>query len=632
MLAGQHIGPFAIEKEIGAGAMGTVHRAVYTKTGLRVAIKFIAPALSGNVASVARFERETAILKKLKHPNIVQLYATGRIEGAPFYAMEYVEGETLDLMLQRRGRLPWEDVVTLGQQLCAGLQHAHDQGVIHRDLKPSNVMVTRDGTVKLMDFGIARGLDSEQLTRTNCTVGTAAYMSPELCRGERDLTPKSDLYSLGVMFYELLTGKTPFPAAGTLDMFLAHLEGTFERPSRIVLDIPIWLDTLVCQLMEKDPEKRPRNAATVAEALNRVLEKVVAQKSAGVEVVSGRAKDIPRERRPGEEDIDAALALKAAVTGKKAKRRRRPFYQRWWFQVLALVCFFGAVAGLVWFLFRPPSPEKLYQQAEAAMASGDPDAIARARSGPIEKYLKRYGEMHDERTAQVQQWADEIDEGLREQQLRNRMKVNMAADSDAETKARTAVREEDAGRWSPARERWDALAAQYKDSHDPDLRPWGLLAVKRLRDLEQADALDKALTATAAQRWAQTHDLPTGDGPGPPAFRAAVLASIGDPTAALGVWRELKTAYQNDAKQRPWVLVAGRRIMELDAHKERKPSVDVLKAKLAEAEKERQNNPQEAGVLYEDLVKLYGPIADPDLEPLVERARKLAKDLRAGGS
>src|SRR5260370_33253605 len=136
--------------------------------------------------------------------------------------MEYVGGESLDQALKRRGRLTWEEVSDLGRQICAALQHAHEHGIVHRDLKPSNLMITSDGTLKLTDFGIAKDLDVTQLTSANCTVGTAAYMSPEQCRGEKNLSHKCDLYSLGVLLYELLTGQKPFQDETKMDSGLHH--------------------------------------------------------------------------------------------------------------------------------------------------------------------------------------------------------------------------------------------------------------------------------------------------------------------------------------------------------------------------------------------------------------------------
>src|SRR5262245_54491024 len=339
MAVGHQIGPFAIEKELGSGAMGAVYLARYTKTGLRVAIKVVSPALGQNRTALARFEREADILKQLKHPNIVRLYATGRYHGAPYYAMEYVDGESLDQVMQRRGRITWEEVVTLGEQLCAALQHAHEAGIIHRDLKPSNLMVLPDGTVKLTDFGIAKDLDVTEITAANCTVGTASYMSPEQCRGERNLTARSDLYSFGVMCYELLTGEKPFKAETPMEMFMLHVEGTFERPSRRVLDIPVWLDTLVCQLLEKQPDKRPLDAATVALALGQVKEKVEAQQSAGVEAAKRRAVDRPRGQAGLDEtDKDAARTL---LQRKAKKKKPKPLYKQKWLQGV------GIAAGLL---------------------------------------------------------------------------------------------------------------------------------------------------------------------------------------------------------------------------------------------------------------------------------------------
>ena len=176
----------------------------------------------------------------------------------------------------------------MGKPLCAALQHAHDKGIIHRDLKPSNLMMTKEGVLKLTDFGIAKDIDVTALTGANNTIGTAAYMSPEQCKGERQLTGKSDVYSLGVVFYELLTGRKPFMAESSVDMFLLHVQGTFTRPAQLNPEIPIWLDTLVCQMMEKRPEHRPRDAAMVGQVLEEIEEKIASQLSAGADVATAR--------------------------------------------------------------------------------------------------------------------------------------------------------------------------------------------------------------------------------------------------------------------------------------------------------------------------------------------------------
>src|SRR5258708_4168186 len=231
MLVGKQFGPFKVESELGSGAMGSVYRGVDETTGKHVAIKIIAPGLATNPTAIERFLRESGVLKRLSHPNIARYLGSGRYHGAPFYIMEFIKGESLDHILERRGRIPWEEVVTIGKQLCRALQVAHDAGIIHRDLKPSNLMILPDGAAKLTDFGIAKDTDASGLTATHSTLGTAAYMSPEQCRGSKDITYKSDLYSMGIMFYELVTGKKPFQSDNPMDVFLMHVKGTGARPS-----------------------------------------------------------------------------------------------------------------------------------------------------------------------------------------------------------------------------------------------------------------------------------------------------------------------------------------------------------------------------------------------------------------
>jgi serine/threonine-protein kinase len=622
MLVGQQLGPFYIDKEIGSGAMGAVYRATYVKTGQRVAVKVMAPGLGASDKAQARFEREGEILKQLNHPNIVRLFGIGKSHGTRYYAMEHIKGESLDKMIQRRGWLPWEEVVVIGQQLCAALQHAHEHGIIHRDLKPSNAMMLADGTVKLTDFGIAKDLDVTQLTGTHNTVGTASYMSPEQCRGERDLTHKSDLYSLGIVFYELLTGKKPFQANAPIDMFILHLQGEFERPSRLVLDIPVWLDTLVCQLLEKKPEHRPRDAAAVADALGRIAEKVAAQQSAGADAVRARAID----RRPGgkldETDKEAARTLHQAVTGKRLKRRGTPIYRRGWVIALGAVAIVAAMAGALYFVLKPPPPEKLYQQAEKLMASTDENDWDRAREGPIKEYLRHYARRKDEQTAQVQAWADRVDLRLRERQLANRRAKNLSPQDDAERAAQAAVGFEEKGDLTAARKEWQGLL-KYKDYADFDAHAWGLLAEKRLREVNEVEERLRQWRAAVDLARQDLREYQAKNELDRLAARAIHYEQFGDLPAAFKVWSEVKAKCDEEGgTDRLWMLLTAH-----NAHRRKasNPQYDGKEGQLALVNKRldeaKKLEPAPARVIYHDIVTLYQD--KPHLETPVKEARRL---------
>lgn len=554
MLLGKELGPYVVEKELGAGAMGAVFRARHQKSGQRVAIKIIAPGLAASDAAMVRFKREISILKQLEHPNIVRLIASGKISGSPFYVMEYIEGESLDRVMERRGRLTWEELVTLGQQLCAALQYAHDKGIIHRDLKPSNLMVLKDGTVKLTDFGIAKDTDVTALTAANSTVGTAAYMSPEQCRGVRDLTHKSDLYSMGVMFYELVTGRKPFYAESALEMFNKHLSGTFERPSRLSLEIPVWLDTLICQLMEKDPDKRPFNAETVSQSLEMVREKVAAQVSAGI--------DAAKKRRADKTDLDVPLDetdKEAARTllGKKKKKKKVAFYRQGWFTVLSVTAILGALAFVTYLaFFRVPSAEEMYAQAEHLLKAGDEQSRKEGRA-TIATFFEYYKD--DARAAPMQAWADAYDLERYERIMERRRKAKIRidekdVDAKAEELAREALDYEDRGRLDDAAETWQKLK-EYKGNANPELHAWGLVGEKYLRQVQEIDKLYQELAARVAAEK-ETGEKASAESK---AERLALEALRKDqPASAMAAWTDLKSHAQDSSENRRWFLLAAK--------------------------------------------------------------------------
>ena len=267
------VGPYLVDRRLGAGGMGTVYLAHHEQTGQQAAIKVLAPSLAREEGLVARFMREIDALKKLKNPHVVELFDHGVDGDMHYYAMEYVDGETLTARLRREKRLPWREVVELSIQICIALKAAHDAGIIHRDLKPSNLLLTPDGQIKLTDFGVAQVFAGSKLTVTGGIIGTAEYMSPEQGQGRR-ITKRSDLYSLGAVMYVMLTGRPPFSGKTTLDVIHKHTYSQFDRPRLRVPDIPFWLDEIVCQLMEKDPEKRFADAFVVNRKLQELLRKV----------------------------------------------------------------------------------------------------------------------------------------------------------------------------------------------------------------------------------------------------------------------------------------------------------------------------------------------------------------------
>jgi serine/threonine-protein kinase len=620
MLIGRKFGPFVIDKELGCGAMGTVYRATYEKTGQHVALKVMIPGLSGSEQAQARFEREGEILKQLNHPHIVRLFGVGRSHGMRYYAMEYIKGEPLDKVMQRRGRMTWEEVATIGRQLCAALQHAHEKGIIHRDLKPSNLMMLPDGTLKLTDFGIAKDVDVTQLTGANCTVGTAAYMSPEQCRGDKDLSFKSDLYSLGVVFYELLTGQKPFKAEVPMDMFLQHIKGTFERPSRLALEVPIWFDTLVCQLLEKKPEKRPRDAAAVGEALDRIAEKVTAQKSAGVELVTARAIDRPAGARLDERERETARDLHQAVTGKRLKRRRVPIYQRGWFIFLGAGLIVALMGVLLYIAIKPDSPDTLYQKAEKLMASANPEDWDRARDGPIKEYLTRYWRLEDEKSAQIHQWADQYDINLRERQLANRMKLNLEPQNGAERNASAAISHEEAGDLEAARRSWEKVSRAVEDEGLE--RSWTLLAQKHLADLKSVDDRLTQWRAAVEEARRRGREVPTSDETEQWVVRAIRLELFGDQQAAFAAWAEVRLrTSENKTDRRFWTLLNARMAREqkefTPMYRGKDGQAEWLKDRLAKA---AMLDPREAMKFYQDVVVLYGK--DSKLADIAQEAQQ----------
>src|SRR5436190_20208897 len=250
---------------LGKGGMGEVYRADDLKLSQPVALKFLPDHLMSDGAALARFHREVRIARQVSHHNVCRVYDIGEIDGRHFLSMEFIKGEELSSLLRRIGRLPSDKANEISRQLCAGLAAAHNQDVLHRDLKPANVMIDENGNVRLTDFGIA-GLVQE-IRSEEVRAGTPAYMSPEQLAG-KELTIKSDLYSLGLVVYEIFTGKKAFDAP-TLPQLLTlrNSDSTPTTPSTLVQNIDPLVERVILRCIEKDPDKRPASALEVAASL-----------------------------------------------------------------------------------------------------------------------------------------------------------------------------------------------------------------------------------------------------------------------------------------------------------------------------------------------------------------------------
>ena len=248
----------------GRGGMGEVYRAEDLKLSQVVAIKFLPEALSQDATALTRFHSEVRTARQVSHPNVCRVFDIGEAEGALFLTMEYVDGEDLASVVRRIGRLSPERATEIARQICAGLAAAHERGVIHRDLKPANVMLDGAGKIRITDFGLASIAAS--IKGAEARAGTPAYMSPEQLAG-REVTPKSDIYSLGLILYEILTGKRAFEATTLPELMKLREQGTITNPSTLVRDLDPLIERVILRCLEIDPEKRPVSALQVAAAL-----------------------------------------------------------------------------------------------------------------------------------------------------------------------------------------------------------------------------------------------------------------------------------------------------------------------------------------------------------------------------
>lgn len=265
-MIGQHIQNYQVTAHLGEGGMGTVYKATDTVLGREVALKMLHTPLINQSQFLERFRKEARILAQLLHPNITAIYNFIEQNNSHYMVMEFVEGKNLDSLLRQHRVLSYQTIVPVFIQALEGLHHAHKKGIFHRDIKPSNLILTPDGTVKVMDFGIARMAGEQRMTQVNRVVGTVEFMAPELIQG-KDPSVASDIYATAVTMYELLTGKLPFESTTDFNLMQEILQKKPPAPDKLNAAIPKSLSQILLKAMEKKPESRYPDARAFQQAL-----------------------------------------------------------------------------------------------------------------------------------------------------------------------------------------------------------------------------------------------------------------------------------------------------------------------------------------------------------------------------
>jgi serine/threonine protein kinase len=277
-LIGKKIGNCRLSYRLGAGGIGLVYAGNQLSVGRNVAIKMLGAKAGANEVLVQRFQREAKLSAQINHPGVVQVYDYGFDRGVHYQIMELVEGGTLAQLIETQKRLPWKEVLDIGQQLAAALVHLHNNDIIHRDIKPANVLITLENgrrKAKLADLGLAKQLDEEQtvsgLTMEGKPLGSPAYMPPEQVRNAKDATRASDIYGLGATLYAAITGARPFDGKTSYEVMAHVLTKTATPPITVVPDIPAQLNELIIRCLSKDVAQRPANAESVEKSLSDLI-------------------------------------------------------------------------------------------------------------------------------------------------------------------------------------------------------------------------------------------------------------------------------------------------------------------------------------------------------------------------
>ena len=379
-------GRYVLRGLLGQGGMADVELAYDEVLDRQVAVKMLHERYTGDDSFVERFRREAQSAAALNHPNVVGVYDTGADNGRPFIVMEYIAGRSLRDIMRREGVLP-RRAAEIGAEAAQALHFAHERGIVHRDIKPANIMIGDDGRVKVTDFGIARAVNVESVTQTAAVFGTAAYVAPEQAQGQR-VDGRTDLYALGCVLFEMLTGQQPFSGDTAVTLAYKHVSEAPPEPRSINPDIPPALSAVVLKAMAKDPAQRYQTGKDFADDLNRAVAGQQVAASAGQTAAYATTQAIPRQQAGTAAPHDPTLVASAPVATpvRETPRPSEDYYERSgpdYGRIAAyafLVVLIAALVGIAWFLFSDlgGDDEAITQVQVPSLIGMDVDAAQQA--------------------------------------------------------------------------------------------------------------------------------------------------------------------------------------------------------------------------------------------------------------
>lgn len=489
------IGPIALEGPLGDAADGNVLRGVHVERNLKLAVKLLPKSLINQTMGDDTFMADAKALTKLVHPNIVRVLGGAMENGQPYLAMELVEGESLRTRLDRLGRLPWETVVDIAEAICAALEYAHAAGRPHLRLTPSRVLLAKDGGVKIVGFDHA-WVDRDAILALRVPVDEAQFYPQEVFRGKKSSTlPTCDLFSLGAILYESLTGEMPWPTRSVHELVQIRRDRPAPRVSSKVLDSPVWLDALVAKLLEVRRADRLPSAEETRRAIFSARQKVAQGVGAAKQAFSGKQGTLAL----GGDKKELRRLRKHSAPREKVEAVA--FYERVWFLALCLALLAG---GAVWSLW-PASEEKLYARAAPLMASKsavDWQAAEPVVAELVERFPKT---SHRE---EIEEFQLRVAVHDAEEDVKNIDRFGRKPKSELERLYADAWDEERKGDPLEAWEKYDAIQKMYAERDKLPLEQRALLELtaQRIEQLRQAAQEDREVAALVRDRLADAQD------------------------------------------------------------------------------------------------------------------------------